>query len=530
MGVDHFVMDGLRSWWMRRSLVRVEPRMRVFVDSLRKNINVTHVAALEGCLRCGQCATVCAWHMTTNRRELHPKFRIQFLAGIYRRFLTFEGRILGRLGLIDTPTAKDLEEHMHLFWKCTLCGRCTLTCPMGISNRHLVRLARAAYTDAGLSFDNPTLKAIFEDTRDKRHSFGLDVERIFLRVGLFLKHLNVEIPINIPGAEYLFVCPTAGNTKIPDYGVKLPMLLNAAGVSYTVSRRVIDTGTEIDHIVVHHELSKRLLQEWEDEAERLGVQCVLVAECGCDVRTLYAEATFTLGRPFRFPFRSIDSLLLDLIREGRLPIRKVQDKVTLHDPCYVTRLAGLGEMERELLNEVCDDFVEMEPHGEKNLCCNGGAGPLRLKECTDLRREVSRLKAEQISATGANRVVTPCAVCSLSLTDTVNHYRLAPDGQRMVYMMFEMVFDAVSAALAERGESDRVRVPALLENRDPAFREEHSIAGVLATLGRHPGLRGDLEWMEKDEVTERFLGNHPGSRDTFTRLKHQLLEEATWDC
>jgi hypothetical protein len=49
--------------------------------------------------------------------------------------------------------------------------------------------------------------------------------------------------------------------------------------------------------------------------------------------------------------------------------------------------------------------------------------------------------------------------------------------------------------------------------------------GLMGALRRHPGLRADLEWMEKDEVTQRFIAANPGSRDSFERFKASLLGE-----
>jgi len=88
----------------------------------------------------------------------------------------------------------------------------------------------------------------------------------------------VEVPVDVKGAEYLFVCPSAGNTRIPEYGVKLIKILNAAQINYTISSKVTDTGTEIDHIAVHHELSKVMLEEWEHAVEELQSKYVIVAE------------------------------------------------------------------------------------------------------------------------------------------------------------------------------------------------------------------------------------------------------------
>lgn len=502
----------------------MEAEMQLFVDSLRKNITAEDVVNFEACMDCKMCGEACAWYLVTGDEKLHPTHKTGFIRQIYQRYLTIEGRIGGALGLVPTPTVADLKENMQYFWACTACGRCTLACPSGISIRRMVRLARAAYSDSGLSNANPTIRSIVENTDRYRHSFGLTAAQVLGRVGLFLRSEGLEVPVNVHGAEMLFVCPAAGNTKIPDYGIKLIKILNAAGVSYTISPYVIDTGTEIDHIAVHHNLSKQMLLDWEDEADRLGVKAILLVECGCDTRTLYAEATETLGRPFRYPIISVDTLMLDLIRQGRLPIEKTDLKVTLHDPCYATRLSGLGDLFRELLTLVTDNFIEMTPNREHNYCCNGGAGGMRLPENTNLRRKISVLKANQIRATGADYVTSPCVVCTLSLEDTCQTYNLSPTGERMALVLFEVVYAAMEPALAKRGELDRMRAPAELRNRDREFFIEHSIEGQMATLMQQPDFPALLDWLEKDDIVKRFSKDHPQVYEQLRALREMALD------
>ncbi|WP_299756916.1 (Fe-S)-binding protein [uncultured Chloroflexus sp.] len=502
----------------------MEAEMQLFVDSLRKNITAEDVVNFEACMDCKMCGEACAWYLVTGEEKLHPTHKTGFIRQIYQRYLTIEGRIGGALGLVPTPTVEDLKENMQYFWACTACGRCTLACPSGISIRRMVRLARAAYSDSGLSNANPTIRSIVENTDRYRHSFGLTAAQVLGRVGLFLRSEGLEVPVNVHGAEMLFVCPAAGNTKIPDYGIKLIKILNAAGVSYTISPYVIDTGTEIDHIAVHHNLSKQMLLDWENEADRLSVKAILLVECGCDTRTLYAEATETLGRSFRYPIISVDSLMLDLIRQGRLPIEKTDLKVTLHDPCYATRLSGLGDLFRELLTLVTDNFIEMTPNREHNYCCNGGAGGMRLPENTNLRRKISVLKANQIRATSADYVTSPCVVCTLSLEDTCQTYNLSPTGERMALVLFEVVYAAMEPALAKRGELDRMRVPAELRNRDREFFIEHSIEGQMATLMQQPDFPALLDWLEKDDIVKRFSKDHPQVYEQLRALREMSLD------
>jgi len=497
----------------------MEGELKAFVESLERNMTPEDVITLEACMDCKLCGHACAWYLATGDEKLHPTYKTELIRDVYHSYMTLEGRVATALGLRKAPTLEDVRERMQAFWQCTACGRCTLTCPLGLSTRRIVRLARAAYTDAGLSLANPTIKSIVDNTASLRHSFGLTMPQVIGRVGLFLQNEGIEVPVEVHGADMLFVCPAAGNTKIPDYGIKLVKILNAAGVSYTVSPRVVDTGTEIDHIAVHHQLSRVMLEEWEEEADRLGVKQILLVECGCDARTLYAEASEALGRPFKYPVVSVDALMLELIKDGRLPVEPLNTRITLHDPCYATRLSGLGELFREILSFVTTDFVEMTPNREYNYCCNGGAGGMRLPENTELRRKISVLKANQIQLTGAQCVTTPCVVCSLSLEDTCNVYGLAQPGERMVQVLFEVVYDAMEQALARRGELERMYMPAELIGRDPDYFDAHSIGGRLAMLAHRPDFGDLVDWLEQDPIVKRFAATHPSVMDQLRGLR-----------
>lgn len=402
---------------------------------------------------------------------------------------------------------------------CTTCGRCSLACPLSLNNRAVVRAGRAAYSDSGLVEENPVLKTVYIGSRDYRHSFALTRNQVFARLGLFMLNEGIEAPFDVTGADCLFVCTAAGNARFPDYGISIPKLLNAAGVKYTLSSRLTDTGTDIEHVLVSHELSRAMLLDVEHEAQRLDVGKVVISECGCDVRTFYVEAGNILGRPFALPIESIDSLLLNCIKSGALPVDRITERVTFHDPCKVTRLTGLGELERELLSLVASNIVEMEPHGERNYCCNGGTGPLRLPELVQLRRRVSSFKAEQIRATQAVRVVTPCAVCMLSLADICNHYGLCSQGKRMAYLTFELVAEAAEAALVRLGQERRMCTPATLDSMSPPQAQLHGIARVIDDLVHGAGYAEVYEWLVSDEIVKRYCATHPTALERLGSLR-----------
>lgn len=496
----------------------MEAVMQKFVDSLKHNITDEDVINLEACIDCKLCGDACAWYLGTNDEKLHPTYKTNFVRDIYKSYLTLEGKIGTRMGWTTPPTEADLRERMPFFWNCTACGRCTLSCPVGLSTRRIVRLARMAYSDSGLAEENPTLKAIVHNLETVGHSFGLEPTKVMARYALFLCSEGVDMPVDVQDTDILFVCPSAANTKIPDYATKVMKILNASGVNYTVSSQLVETGTEADHIVVHHEMTKHILEKWEGEAERLNAKKILVVECGCDTRTLYGDASEILGRPLKFPVIMFDPLISDLIEDGTMPIEKVNTSVTLHDPCHSTRLSGMADAIRDLLNRVTTNFVEMTPNREYNYCCNGGAGGMRLPENTETRRKISSIKANQIADSGADYVCTPCVVCALTLEDTCQTYQLNKNGgDRMSLLLFEVVYDAMVKALDARGELERMRTPANFVGKSDEYLAEHSVAGKMSQLLHNKELAASiLEWLENDDVVKRYAKVNP---DVWTQME-----------
>jgi Fe-S oxidoreductase len=114
-------------------------------------------------------------------------------------------------------------------------------------------------------------------------------------------------------------------------------------------------------------------------------------------------------------------------KEGKLRLRPnaIEEKVTVHDPCNISRSGWIVRQPRELMMAICGNYVEMAPHGELNYCCGGGGGTVSIDEMHDFRMDVmGKVKADQLKATGADIVVAPCANCKKQLRELIEHYKL----------------------------------------------------------------------------------------------------------
>jgi len=99
--------------------------------------------------------------------------------------------------------------------------------------------------------------------------------------------------------------------------------------------------------------------------------------------------------------------------EALLDTKKIDKKITYHDPCHLRKGQGITSQPRWLLKLIAgDNFVEMR-HPER--CCGaGGTFGLSHKE---LSREILAEKARDTDDSGAEIIASGCPGCLLQLTE-----------------------------------------------------------------------------------------------------------------
>ena len=97
---------------------------------------------------------------------------------------------------------------------------------------------------------------------------------------------------------------------------------------------------------------------------------------------------------------------------------------------------------RYILQHLTSDFREMAPEPAYNWCCGGGGGLVAMGEDTlDFRMKSSRVKADQVRASGAGILATSCENCHTQLDNLNAHYKMDVE----VRFLSSMVADALMA-------------------------------------------------------------------------------------
>lgn len=142
------------------------------------------------------------------------------------------------------------------------------------------------------------------------------------------------------------------------------------------------------------------------------------------------------------------TLMIDYIRSGRIKLdrqRFAGVRATYHDPCNYARKSekyfgrGFYDEPRWIMDQCLEQWVELYPTREQQLCCGGGGGTLTNSYNAE-RIFYGRRKMEQIRLTGAQMVVTPCHGCHGQLAGIKEHYGLKA---LQVKYLWELVADCL---------------------------------------------------------------------------------------
>jgi Fe-S oxidoreductase len=398
---------------------------------LRTGLDARTAASLEACVRCNLCAESCHVFLADGESASAPAAKVQQVARLYRRYRTWTGRVLPRLtgarALDDAALAELVESG---FGRCTQCGRCTLNCAVGLDPASAIGFGRAMVAAAALV--PAGIRANAAAALETGNSMRIGADDVRETIAWLEDDLrattgdpSVALPIDRRRARVLYALNPREIKFFPLSISAAGQLFHAAGERWTLSSIDFDI-TNYGYFAADRDAAREIARRVIERAEDLGVETLVVAECGHGFRSLRWEAAEWLRRPLPFEIKSFVEVLDDYLTAGRIRLDPSRNpaRVTLHDPCNLVRNGGVIEPQRRVLRAAAQDFVEMTPNREKNYCCGGGGGMLAASEYTERRLTGGRLKAEQIRRTGAKVVVSPCHNCIDQLMELNRHYAL----------------------------------------------------------------------------------------------------------
>lgn len=359
---------------------------------------------LTACLTCGTCASGCP---ATGLHDMDP-----------RKFI--------RMAVFGME--EELSRHPWV-WACTMCKRCYDVCPMAINIPALTFYLRSQWPREerpkgilgscdlhvkshggamGVPFDDFkfTVEDLAEECREEQEGFE-----------------DLEVTIDREGAYFALNQNSREPVTEPDELLPLWKILHKAGADWTYYSEY--WGGENYCMFLADDASwEKIVRAQAEHIDKLGCKVFINTECGHSFFAVW-EGLRKFNIPHNFEFKSIVQYYAQWIREGKLPVNADWNtgniKFTVQDPCNLIR-KSLGDPVAEDLRFVVktvvgeENFIDMTPNCSNNFCCGGGGGALQ-SGYNEERREYGLTKYEQIKATGASYVITPCHNCHAQIED-----------------------------------------------------------------------------------------------------------------
>jgi Fe-S oxidoreductase len=393
---------------------RVEAAMRSFA----LEFGATTALHMESCVHCGLCAQACQFHVATGDPKYTPIRKLQPFYNAYLREASPFAPLVRALGWVKKPGLADLQQWQELLYdSCTMCGRCTTICPMGIDIAELVKEARHGMFKAGLI---PDRLALMDRTARQWGSTATPGEDLAEILAEAAKVHRVEIPCDLDRAEILVTAAAAELSEHTKALADAAKILNRAGVSWTMH----SSGFDASNVGFNNgdlELQERLTRALIDTAVKIGASTVLLPECGHAYGAARWEAAKWYGRALPVRIVHMTEFLDELISSQRIRVNKIGETVTFHDPCQIVRRGGLEAAARRVLAALGLELIELQDHGLLGYCCGGGGGVISNPRAAPLRHKVFEMKKRQVDATGAQRFVTSCGQCRITLEMGAQH-------------------------------------------------------------------------------------------------------------
>ncbi len=393
------------------------------INALKEQVDSSVAAFFSSCVHCGMCADACLFYTETGDAKYTPISKTEPLRRIWKSEYTLMGRFGKMLGLTAKVDDKLLTDWETLVYdSCTLCGRCSMVCPVGNDITLMIRKTREGMAAAGHAPEDliaATTRAVTIGS-----PMGVKLPALMAQIRHVEKDTGLKIPLDVEGAEYMVLLSSMEIMNFPEFIEAIAKIFDKAGVSWTISSEAFEATNSGIQIGVS-DIAAELVQRIVDAAEKLKVKTVISPECGHAYMAIRWDGPNLVGKAFSFKVRHILEVLDEFRKDGRLKISgKEKQRLTYHDPCQISRRGGVIEQPRNLINMFADNFVEMPDSGKMNWCCGAGGGVSSNERADEIRLKVFQRKKDQLDKIKPDAIISACSNCRIHLEEGMEKYHM----------------------------------------------------------------------------------------------------------
>jgi Fe-S oxidoreductase len=309
-----------------------------------------------------------------------------------------------------------------LYDSCTMCGRCSMVCPVGNDLQYMIRKTREGMVASGHAPEG--LVAAASRAIRTGSPMGLKWKTLEVQIKHVETSSGLEVPVDREGVDYLVLLSSMEIINFPEYLEAITRIFDHAGVTWTLSTDCYEA-TNAGIQIGGKDIAATLVQRVVDAAIKLRVKNVISPECGHAYTAIRWEGPNLIEKSYPFQVFHIIEVLEQLRASGRIKTEgKETDRLSMHDPCNLARKSGVIQEQRNLMSLVAENFVDLDEHGRYQWCCGAGGGVSSNERAEELRMTAFKRKKEQIEEVEPNRMVTMCATCRTQLEEGLEEFNM----------------------------------------------------------------------------------------------------------
>jgi Fe-S oxidoreductase/nitrate reductase gamma subunit len=365
----------------------------IYTSSLN-NLSSIQLLSADACTECGRCQDVCPAYAAGS--QLNPK----------KLILNIRDAIFSA----NKVDGKSLSDHRALIgdwipeqmlWACTSCMACIQECPVLVNHvGAIVDMRRYLVIEGKMETE---LQNTLENFGRYGNSFGQS-DRMRAR---WSQNASQKIKdARRDPVEYLwFVGDYASyNPTLTEITLKTAEVFASLGLDFGIlfdSER--NSGNDVRRI------GEEGLFEMLKEKNILSLSkttCKKIITTDPHTYNTFKNE-YSLGN--KFQVMHYTELLDQLISIGKLKFsKKLNLKVTYHDPCYLGRYNHVYSAPRRIIQATGCELVEMPRHAERAFCCGAGGGQIWMSTIIMNERPSEIRIREASSLDGVSEFIVAC--------------------------------------------------------------------------------------------------------------------------
>ncbi len=340
------------------------------------------------CIMCNRCQDVCPAHNTL--RPLSPS-----ALEINKRYW-LNDHFTGFAGGTASPALTEFAISPEAVWSCTTCYACVRVCPVGNEPMADIVDIRRRLINDGAELDSG-VQSTLEKIGKTGNSFGQAARNRakWAQTGLDFKIKDIRKE----PAEFLwFVGDYASfDARVQDITRTVARTLKGAAVDYGILYEAEKNSGNDVRRVGEEGLFEQLAEQNIAAMQKCNFQRVITT----DPHTLNALKNEYPDYGGKWETIHYTRLLMQLIETGKIKLGKKLDyRVTFHDPCYLGRYNQGFNPPRAIIQATGCELVEMPRNKENSYCCGAGGGQIWMGTASIGERPAENRIREALAALG----------------------------------------------------------------------------------------------------------------------------------